>query len=631
MKLRTRLTLSIGLLALALGALSVLGATVLRSVVRDYGNLLGHEKALASNGMECYIALLQARRAEKDFLLRLDPSYLPKHQSAVDQVFINLDEIGQLGLDKTVLPKPAEAEKPSEHVPVSDVVEQVRSLTKAYVAGFTKLASAHQTRGYTQNDGLQKEFRAAAHALEGSFGDLNRDDLMVALLQIRRNEKDYQLRLRTDGEKYRTATIAKCDALVKMLDGLDPAKAEPIIKGVAAYRTAFNALADQDTTALAAEAELRKAAQALEPLFDWLHDGAEIIAKQRTTSVESFAERLSTIGTIAVVIGLIAGLLMALQLATSIAKPVVLVAGILDQVATGNFTANVSSERKDELGDMTRALGRTILSLRTAIGEVATQSRAVDERAAEVDTVSLQVASTAEENTAKASSAATGATEVSANVATVAAAAEEMTAAIGEISRNVSDVANIAKDADTKAEGARVEMNGLSKASDQITDALQIIRAIAEQTNLLALNATIEAARAGEAGRGFAVVVGEVKNLARQSAEATVSIDALLQAVQTKASSANSAITEVAKVVRHIAEVQTTVASAVEEQTATTQEIGRAVNEVNLGVAEISRAITGVNEAATVASAAATQANGVASSLKGAARTLAEVVGRFKV
>ena len=174
-------------------------------------------------------------------------------------------------------------------------------------------------------------------------------------------------------------------------------------------------------------------------------------------------------------------------------------------------------------------------------------------------------------------------------------------------------------------------MISLGKASDEISDALQLISAIAEQTNLLALNATIEAARAGEAGRGFAVVASEVKNLARQSAEAAVRIDTLVQAVQGRANTAKASIIAVAEVVRHIAEVQTTVASAVEEQTATTKEIGRSVNEVNEGVAEISRAVTGVNDAAVVASAAAAQANTVAAGLKDASRALATVVARFRI
>jgi len=631
MKLRARLTLTIGALVLVLGTVLVVLALTLSGTVNRFQTLLAKEKALAADSTDAYVSLLQARRAEKDFLARRQVTYLDKHTKALTDFLAHLDAIATLGMGSVVVQETGDATESETKRTIDSLLEEMRKLETSYRQSFATVVAGHKIRGLTHELGLQNEFRSAAHSVEQALTLAKRDDLTVHLLQIRRAEKDYQLRQRTDGEKYRAKTLEGCAALEKALVGLDATLADPIRKTLGSYRDAFIKLVEQDTAITEAETSLSETTRALEPLLDLLHSNAERLATEGATTMSVVAQRTVNLSLICTVIVIVISLCVTVVMAGGIVRPVQTVAQALDRIAANDFTVTMNSTRTDELGDMTRALDRTILSLRHTIKEVTVQSQAVDARAAEVESVSTQVAATAEENTAKAGTAATGAQEVSVNVATVAASAEEMTAAISEISRSVTEVANVAREADTKAEGARQEMNSLSKASDEITDALQIIRAIAEQTNLLALNATIEAARAGDAGRGFAVVASEVKNLAHQSAEATVRIDALVQAVQSRAMSANNAITEVAKVVRHIAEVQTSVASAVEEQTATTQEIGRAVNEVNLGVADISHAVTGVSEAATVASVAATQANGVANSLKSAARNLAEVVARFKI
>nr|WP_284288409.1 methyl-accepting chemotaxis protein [Angustibacter aerolatus] len=124
-----------------------------------------------------------------------------------------------------------------------------------------------------------------------------------------------------------------------------------------------------------------------------------------------------------------------------------------------------------------------------------------------------------------------------------------------------------------------------------------MITAIAGQTNLLALNATIEAARAGAAGRGFAVVADEVKDLARETAQATEDIARRVEAIQQDASGAVEAIAEISEIITTINAHQATIASAVEEQTATTREMTRNVAEAAQGSGEIAQSITGVAEA----------------------------------
>ena len=137
----------------------------------------------------------------------------------------------------------------------------------------------------------------------------------------------------------------------------------------------------------------------------------------------------------------------------------------------------------------------------------------------------------------------------------------------------------------------------LGASSTEIGEVVAVITSIAEQTNLLALNATIEAARAGDAGKGFAVVASEVKELANQTASATDAIASRIAAIQTDTATAVDAIDRIATIISEINDTQTTIASAVEEQTATTAEIGRNLNEAVKGTAEIAASITGVAQA----------------------------------
>ncbi len=222
----------------------------------------------------------------------------------------------------------------------------------------------------------------------------------------------------------------------------------------------------------------------------------------------------------------------------------------------------------------------------------------VTSSATEMQASSNNVASMAEETARQAQATAAASEQATTNVQTVAAAAEELSKSIDEIARHVQDASRMTKQAVEGADRANTTIQDLGGASNEIGQGINVITSIAQQTNLLALNATIEAARAGEAGKGFAVVANEVKELARQTARATEDISQKIEAIQGSTGVAIEAIQTIGEGIGKIDEISTVIASAVEEQTAATNEISRNVAEAARGTSEVSSNIASVSEAA---------------------------------
>jgi CHASE3 domain sensor protein len=242
--------------------------------------------------------------------------------------------------------------------------------------------------------------------------------------------------------------------------------------------------------------------------------------------------------------------------------------------------------------------------------------------------VSQDMSSNAEETSIQANVVAAAAEEVAHSMQTVGTATEEMTASIREIAKNAHEAAKVATSAVRSAESTNATMAKLGQSSAEIGEVVKVITSIAQQTNLLALNATIEAARAGEAGKGFAVVANEVKELAKETAKATEGISRKIELIQANTSGAIETISEIGGIIAQINDISSTIASAVEEQAATTNEIARNVAEAVRGSAQVTENITAVATAAksTTSGAAGTQQE--AEELARMAAGLQNLVGR---
>ena len=239
-----------------------------------------------------------------------------------------------------------------------------------------------------------------------------------------------------------------------------------------------------------------------------------------------------------------------------------------------------------------------------------------------LNSLSHQMGSSAEETSSQATLVSAASEQVSKNIQTVATGTEEMTASIREISKNASEAARVVSTAVKVADTTNITITKLGESSIEIGKVIKVITSIAQQTNLLALNATIEAARAGEAGKGFAVVANEVKELAKATAKATEEISQKIEAIQGDTRGAVSAIGHITTIINQINDISNTIASAVEEQTATTAEMSRNVSEAAIGANSIVENISGVATAARETSKGASNAQEAATELAMLAGTL---------
>jgi methyl-accepting chemotaxis protein len=346
-------------------------------------------------------------------------------------------------------------------------------------------------------------------------------------------------------------------------------------------------------------------------------------------------------------------------IARKISGPVSKGVDFAEKVAEGNLSETVDIDQNDEIGILARALNKIVSNLGKVFKNIAANVETLASSSSQLGSISQQMSSGAEQTAGRSNSVSVAAEEMSSNmnsvaaaveeastnVGMVAAATEEMTTTINEIAQNSERAHAVTDKAVSEAEGVLEKVHELGTAAQEIGKVTETITEISEQTNLLALNATIEAARAGEAGKGFAVVANEIKDLAKQTASATLDIKTKIEGIQSSTGGTITSIEEISKVITEVNKIVSGIASAVEEQSATTKEIANNVVQASQGIqevtenvaqsssvaAEIARDISEVNQSANEMSNSSSQVNLSAGELGKLSEQLREIVAKFKV
>ncbi|WP_295844632.1 HAMP domain-containing methyl-accepting chemotaxis protein [Tardiphaga sp.] len=383
---------------------------------------------------------------------------------------------------------------------------------------------------------------------------------------------------------------------------------------------------------------------------------AEALDRARAGRDEAMLMLALTCAAVLALLGVVAGVTYMLR--RRVIAPLGTITEAVSELAAGRHDVTIPAiDRTDEIGTMAKSLQvfkEALIAKRDADESAAVEADAKIQRGQRVDTMTRDfeamigeiveivssastelegsagtLTATAERSEQLTTLVAAASEEASTNVQSVASATEEMASSVNEISRQVQDSARIASEAVVQAQTTNDRVGELAKAAARIGDVVELINTIAGQTNLLALNATIEAARAGEAGRGFAVVASEVKALAEQTARATGEISQQINGIQAATRESVNAIREIGDTIGRMSEIASTIASAVEEQGAATQEISRNVQQAAQGTQQVSANITDVQRGASETGSASSKVLTAAKSLSGESARLKLEVSKF--
>jgi methyl-accepting chemotaxis protein len=420
-------------------------------------------------------------------------------------------------------------------------------------------------------------------------------------------------------------------------DGLDPEVAAAVDKVspvVDAYLTSAQhvvVLAGQNR--VQAQLAYPGFLQVFSALEKSLPNVGEAVRAAATAAADTSTQERSTAIRLSVLVAAAGLLLLALLgwvVTRSVVGPLRRVGTVLAALAEGDLRGEAGVHSQDEVGRMAAALEVSMTNMRGVLAAIGDSSTTLASATEELSASAQDMARLADESSAQSGAVAAAAVQVSTNVQIVSAGSEQMGSSIREIAQNAAEVARVAAQAVEVADATTATVAKLGDSSIEVAGVVKVITGIAEQTNLLALNATIEAARAGEAGKGFAVVANEVKELAQETAKATQDITERVQAIQADTQGAVQAISQISSIIGLINDSQSTIAAAVEEQTATTTEMNRNVTEAAQSAGEIAENIEAVSAATNSTTRAMVDAQTAIDEVARMATSLNSSVARFR-
>jgi len=642
-KVRTKILGGSGVILSALAVVGGLSFLAFSSVSGDFGDY-SDAAALGSFSKDLAGDFAALNGDASEFLLTQDATILNKAEDETKQMMQSIGQAKELARDE------------QEAKDIAEVADKITAF-QAELQKVGELTQAESTLVDQVIDTDGPKLAADADELsKKSASEGNMDALAIARtaeLAVARGQGalstilglDKDEAVKTFDESFATLDRALADLdkatqgtnmrpLFEQLAALSKSYHDAATKAVEDHK-ALQELIEKEMTATSADAE------------QVLGDFKDEIAKEEEglrTDLEHTIDRTEIAITVVAIVGVAIGLLVSLLISSGIARPVIMMAGVMKALGEGDRAVEIPARgNHDEIGEMAKSVqvfkeglieAERLRALQEAeqqrqvergkkmeavvaefdhmIGEVVTS---VSAAATELQQTAESLSATAEETARQSNAVAAASEQTSQNVQTVASATEELTSSIREIGNQVTESSRIVGSAVAQAEDTNAKVKGLAEAAQKIGDVVTLINEIASQTNLLALNATIEAARAGEAGKGFAVVASEVKNLATQTAKATEEIGAQIKAIQDSSVSSAEAIQAITVTVNRVNEISTAIASAVEEQGAATQEISRNVQEASTGTAEVSSNIVGVTQASQQTSAGSTQVLSASSEL----------------
>ena len=580
MLIRHKLILNTALVAVAMLVLSGLFL---------YSNQVSRHLTEAQRNVDgLEIAMLNLRRAEKDFLIRKDPAFVTRF----NEVLANFHQLNQtLGQDDNLSAVQGELTRLDQQM-------------GAYGKAFNDLVAQQQIIGLGPEDGLYGRLRTAVHQVEDGLKQLDEQGLLITMLQLRRAEKDFMLRSDIQYLE-RFQTLHK--DFQQRLATLPEADRGKLEQASEQYRQDFVALVKgMQVLGLSEDEGLRNE---MRGLVHQTEQGFTAVGKHIADELVRQTSRLNTLmlvcgGIIIVLIGI-----MSMLLGRSIDRPISRVNDTVNRIRQDNdLRLKIELQGADEMAQLAGNLDVMLGGFRHLIGDVKQSVHTLTEAA---DHLSGNVRRTSE-----------GAARQLQETDMVATASTEMGSTIEEIARNTEQAANNAQTTNNKAmegrsaventvsqirsladnlENSSREVAQLQQESETIGSVLDVIRGIAEQTNLLALNAAIEAARAGDQGRGFAVVADEVRSLAIRTQKSTQEIAGIISSLQKQtgsivgmmatcreqgnssseqASMAGELLEQITQDVTHIMDMSTQIAAAIEQQSLVANEVNRNVNNI---------------------------------------------------